>query len=169
MKTSLPPPAWPDTDDLREQVAEVLAAAMRSGADEAEAYLEAVVGLSLEICRRTPMGIRSRRTCGIGLRLLRGGRMGYAFTSSPLNARGQVELVRAASESSAFSAPDGCNALAARAGGSYAELPLDEPGFSSYSGEAKFDLLGRAVAALQRSPSASTRLAAAAYTDHARW
>ncbi len=89
-----------------------VAAAGKSGADEAEAYLTRGRKLSIDVYNGEPEVFERAETGGAGLRAFRGQRMGYAYTTD-LTEAGLTKAANLAYQNAASSDPDEFNGLPA--------------------------------------------------------
>ncbi|MDA8433021.1 MAG: TldD/PmbA family protein [Nitrospiraceae bacterium] len=87
---------------------EVVASAVRSGADEAEVFIRSSKGLSVEIKDQGVETLKSSSGFGYSVRVIRDGRLGFSYSTDPA-ACGSV--VREAIAAARSSDPDSCLGL----------------------------------------------------------
>lgn len=82
---------------------EILKEALRRGADQAEVYIRASRGLTVEVKDRQVDSLKSTRSFGYGLRVLRKGCPGFSYSNLPDDA---ATVVRNAVAAAAYADPD---------------------------------------------------------------
>jgi PmbA protein len=107
---------------------DVVAVAVRSGADEAEVFVRSSKGLSVEIKDQSVESLKSSSSFGYSLRVISGGRLGFSYSTDPIAAR---TVVREAIETARFSDPDPYLGLPG-AGGA-AEVKIYDPVIATMS------------------------------------
>lgn len=147
---------------LEEHGAQALAAALAAGAEDAEAYAGRSRSLVIEVADQKVETLHQATEIGLGLRVFRQGRMGFAFTTdlSPAGLRAAAE---AAAANAAATAADDCNRLPDPE--PVEPLDLVDPQLASLSVE---DRIGTAMAIERAARSFDRRVARvekAVYTD----
>lgn len=98
------------TPELREVAARVVELARKAGADEAEAFVERSRHASVQVRNGEIEELSEAASKGIGLRVIRGGRLGFSSTTD-FDPRALQTLVERAVALSKETAPDPANAL----------------------------------------------------------
>lgn len=148
--------------NLEERGAQALGAAQAAGADEAEAYLSRSRSLVVEVADQKVETLHQSTETGLGLRVFRQGRMGFAFTTD-LSPEGVKEAARAAVANASATASDPFNRLPASA--AYAALDLVDPEVGALSTEAKLDVALAIERAARSFDRRVTRVEKAGYSD----
>jgi PmbA protein len=99
--------------------------ARKAGADAAEAYLDRSRELSIEVRNQKVENLKVAEETGIGIRVLRGGAMGFAFTAE-LGRLSVTEAVQAALANARVSAEDRYNMLPEPPKAYPEEAPVDQ-------------------------------------------
>ncbi|HHW14371.1 MAG TPA: TldD/PmbA family protein [Firmicutes bacterium] len=147
---------------LEERGAQALGAAQAAGAEEAEAYLSHSRSVVVEVADEKVETLHQSTESGLGLRVFRQGRMGFAFTTD-LSPEGVKEAARAAVANAGATGSDPFNRLPESA--SFAPLDLVDPAVGELSTAAKIDValaIERAARAFDRRV---TRVEKASYSD----
>ncbi|KKM11741.1 peptidase C69 [Clostridiales bacterium PH28_bin88] len=111
--------------NYRELAEAAVARAQAMGAGMSEAYCVAAKELSIEISKQEIETMKMAEDYGIGMRVIAGGRMGFAFTSD-LSAEAREEMVRRALANAEKASEDRYNTLPAPPRG-YTRLDLYDP------------------------------------------
>jgi PmbA protein len=83
--------------------AELIASAVRRGADEAEVFSRSSRGLSVEIKDQSVESLKSSAGFGYALRVIKDGRLGFSYSTDPANSQA---VIGNALDSARFSDPD---------------------------------------------------------------
>jgi PmbA protein len=116
----------------------ILALASRGGADAAEVYLRSSRSTTVEVKEQQVDAFERSSDLGIGLRLLAGGRMGFAYTTDPSES-GCGLLVGAAIENARSAEPDPFNVIPGPPPASYPSVLLYDPLVAGLSEEEKIE------------------------------
>lgn len=150
------------TTELLEVGGMALEAAGAAGVDEAEAYLSRTRSLIVEVADQRVETLHQSTELGVGLRVFRQGRMGFAFTTD-LSPEGLAATARAAAANAAATARDEFNRLP---GVSPAEpLDLVDPTVRERPTASKIEAAMAIERAAKGFDPRVTRVEKAAYTD----
>jgi PmbA protein len=127
-----------DALDLEAAAELAVEAAMAAGADEADAWSEEAVSLTVRTYEGGVENLTEAGSRGVGVRAFVGGRSGYAY-GSDLTERGLVAVARAASEAAAVTEADEHAGLPQSCGAAEVAA-LSSPEFDQWSTERKVEL-----------------------------
>ncbi len=129
-----------DAKELLEFAGKCLDRAKALGAPQADVYVQDETELSVRAYAGEVEALRSANTRGVGVRVLDGGRLGYAY-SSGLEERDAEQAIRAALENAAYVEPDEHNRLPELQTAEVSEdsLGLYDPRFEEVPTERKVD------------------------------
>lgn len=122
-------------NDLARQVVEK---AQSRGADQSEAFLIKSKDLTIDVREGMVETMKVAEDCGLGVRVFKEGRMGFAYTSD-LNSGAVEEIIRQALANSESTSPDEYNFMP-KPGGQYASLALMDPQIKKASVEEKIEI-----------------------------
>jgi PmbA protein len=124
--------------DLERAAQIAVEAATAAGADQADAWCEQSVSLTVRVYEGNVENLTEAGSRGIGVRVFNGGRSGYAY-GSDLSEAGVVAIARAASETAAVTEPDEHSGLPSRTG-SAEVASLVSPEFDEWDAKRKVDI-----------------------------
>jgi PmbA protein len=128
----------PGADDLERAARVAVEAATGAGADQADAWCEESVSLTVRAYEGEVESLTEATSRGIGVRVFMAGRSGYAF-GSDLSDGALAAVARAATETASVTEPDEHAGLPERCGA--AEVaPLAAPGFGDWDTKRKVEL-----------------------------
>lgn len=148
--------------NLEERGAEALAAAEAQGAEEAEVYLSRARSLVVDVANQEVETLHQSTELGLGLRICRGGRMGFAFTTD-LSAEGLKLVAESAAANAAATGADEYNRLPAAAPAE--PLDLVDQEIRELPTEAKIETALAVERAAKAFDRRVTRVEKATYTD----
>jgi len=126
-------------EDIYLGIAEAaIAESIKRGAEMAEAYISNCKELNIDVRKGRVETMKFAEDCGLGLRVIRGARVGFSF-STDLSIEGVKEIVRRALANCAKTASDPYHSLPAPAV-AYPELDIYDPDIREASIEAKIEL-----------------------------
>lgn len=124
--------------DLRKLGEETVDQALKQGAASAESFLVSDRELSIEVTNQEVENMKVAESAGLGMRVFKEGRMGFAYTAD-LTANGIGFVVQQALANAKYAAADEHNTLPGPASG-YADLDIYDPAIESTSVEKKIEL-----------------------------
>lgn len=126
------------TTNLGSLAEQVVGKAQNLGADQAEAFLIKSKDLTIDVSNGEIETLKLAEDRGLGLRVFRGGRIGFAYTSD-LQAAAVDEIIRQALANSDKTSFDEFNYMP-KPGGAYAELNLFDPEISKIPVDKKINI-----------------------------
>ena len=112
--------------------------ALAQGASAAESFLVSDRELTIEVANKEVEAMKVAESAGLGMRVLKEGRMGFAYTAD-LTPQGMDFVVAQALENAKLAAKDEFNVLP-KPGGKYAKLDIYDPGIEKVPVEEKINL-----------------------------
>lgn len=137
--------------------------ARKLGGDEVEAFLSFARELLVEVRDGAVETLKQAEDQGLGVRVIAGGRLGFAFTTD-LSAGGLAEATGQAVENARQAAPDGYQRLPDPAG-DYPQLELEDPLIRTTSIEEKIELARRMEEAARAADRRVRIIETATYQD----
>ena len=125
---------------LAQMAAQVVEKAQKSGADLSEAYIINSKELTIEVREQTVENLKLAEERGLGLRVFKDGRMGFAY-SADLTSLAIEEVIREALANSRQTTVDPGNALPAPQ--SATRSNLYDPAIRQAAVESKIEMAGR--------------------------
>lgn len=126
------------TTNLGDLALQVAGKAQSLGADQAEAFVIKSKDLTIDVSNSEVETLKLAEDRGLGLRVFRGGRIGFAYTSD-IRTAALDEIIRQALANSDKTSPDEYNYLP-KPGGAYAELNLFDQEISNRPVEEKIKI-----------------------------
>lgn len=118
---------------------ETVQKAMKQGADEAESFIMFDKELTIEVADQEVENMKVAETRGLGMRVIKDGRMGFAYTAD-LTANGLDFVVKQALDNAKIAAQDEFNRLPQPGDDKYPQLDIYDPAIEQIPEEKKIQL-----------------------------
>lgn len=124
--------------NLKDLAAQVVDKARKMGADQSEVFLISSKDLSIDVSNGSVETLKLAEDRGLGVRIFKDGRIGFAYTSD-LGQTAIDEILRQALANSDRTSPDEFNYMP-KPGGGYANLNLFDPEIARVPAEEKIEI-----------------------------